>query len=652
MAAFSLLLWILKRNAGTWDLLLFMCERVEYGATEQTDNRQKGIIMIEQVGKKQCTGCNMCADLCPTQAITFSEDAEGFLFPRVAEEKCIRCGLCVKKCPAITEEDHSKQLPEVYAAWSKNDEIRLKSTSGGIYYELAKDFLDNHGYIVGSVYDDDWKGAHHIVGHSMEDLKRIMGSKYFQSDVRGIYNQIKELLDRGEKVLFCGSPCQSAALQCYLNREYENLFTIDFICRGINSPLAFRAYIEELEEKYGSLVSRVQLKNKQTGWQSLATYVEFENGKTYHADRNSSPWVKGFVGGGGLYTRGACYACRYRGFPRVSDLSIGDFWGIRGQSKEDLFKGISCVLVNSSKGEQLIQGIEAKIHIESRNFDELCVGNMALKVSPQPSEGRQKFFQVLREHKFSQAVGICQPETKERNCVLKKIVRFYRHLGKKVVSLYRISRYISIPQFIKWNYRSKNIVREKGTFLIPYKNAVLDLSPESRIYIHDRHLQVGINKLKGSKAETHIRMNGRAIWECHGCGLFYNTVLEIKGQAKLESGYFTANGGSVIICHKHIVIGEDVMMGRNIMVYDSDFHQVLDDHLECCNPPREVVIGDHVWLTSNINVLKGVYIGHDSLITPQSVIRKDIPEHSIVAGNSEVVGKCRGWSRESVKVDL
>lgn len=607
--------------------------------------------MVDNLNLNLCTGCEMCGDICPQNAITFHTDEQGFWHPLVDHSKCIDCGLCIKKCPVVMEESYEKHIPYVYAAWTKNDKVRLESTSGGVYYELAKAFIEENGYIVGAVYDDDWKGAHHIIGHSLEDLNRIMGSKYFQSDAKGIYKSIKQLLDQNQKVLFCGCPCQSAALQSFLGRDYENLFTVDFICRGINSPLAFRAHIEELEKEYGAPVTKVHLKDKTTGWSSLATYVEFANGKCYHADRNASPWVKGFVGGGGLYIRESCYNCRYRGFPRISDISIGDFWGIHGQSEDDMFKGISCLLVNSYKGEKLLQMIEPNIHLEARNFDELCAGNPALKEAPERNEKQKEFFKILKDHKFSEAVKLCQPETSTKITALKKWIGICKRIGRRVLKFIHAVQDISIYQFIKWNYFSKNIIRDKGVFLIPYKNAVLDLSQESRIYIHDRNLEIGINKLKKSRAETHIRMDGKAVWECHGCGLFYNTVLEIKEHARFESGFFTANGGSVILCHKHIVFGEDVMLGRNIVIYDSDFHQVYNNKMEKCNPPRDVIIENHVWLTSNINVLKGVCIGHDSLITPQTVVRKSVPPHSLVAGNSKVIGECKGWSRKMWDVE-
>lgn len=603
--------------------------------------------MIDRKIRTACTGCNMCGDLCPKGAITYSEDQEGFAFPAVDYGRCVECGLCVKHCPVLTEKDFSKNLPEVYAAWSRDDQIRLESTSGGIYYELARKMIEGGGYIVGAVFSHDFKSVHHMVGHDLSDLKRIMGSKYFQSNADGIYGETRKLLEAGEKVLFCGTPCQCAALQSFLGVPYDNLYLVDFICRGINSPLAFRKHMEELEEQYDSNVSFVHLKNKKTGWQSLATYVEFENGAACHQDKTKSAWVRGFVGGDGLYTRKSCYECKFRTLPRISDITIGDFWGIKNQKKEDLFKGISAVMVNTQKGKGLLEAISSRISLERRNFDELDAGNPALRVSPQYSEGRERFFSVLNHNKFSIAVEQCSKSEKPGWI---RYIRGIAVLPLRMLRKLRFYRRISFLQYVKYNYFSKNIVREKNVRLIPYKNAVIDLSKDSRIYIKGRNLEIGINQLKGAKTETHIRMNGNAKWYVNnGCGLFYNTVLEVKDHAVLESGYFTANGGSVIICAKHIKLGEDVMLGRNVIIYDSDHHQVFDEHYEMCNPAKDVIIEDHVWLTTDITILKGVTIGRDSLVTAMTLIRKDIPAHSLVSGGStgKVVGECKGWSRKS-----
>lgn len=170
----------------------------------------------------------------------------------------------------------------------------------------------------------------------------------------------------------------------------------------------------------------------------------------------------------------------------------------------------------------------------------------------------------------------------------------------------------------------------------------------------DKDLEIGINKLKGSKAETYLRMNDGAVWNCsNGADLFYNTVVEIKPDAVFNTGYFSANGGSVIIAHKNINFGEDVMIGRNVIVYDSDFHTLYNRDGSACNPPEPVTIEDHVWLTSNIIVQKGVTVGKDSLITAYTTINKNVPEHSIFGGSSvgKVIKEPVSWGREVCPLD-
>ena len=188
--------------------------------------------------------------------------------------------------------------------------------------------------------------------------------------------------------------------------------------------------------------------------------------------------------------------------------------------------------------------------------------------------------------------------------------------------------------------------------MIPYRGTVLDLHKNAKIYIKNRNLELCINKLKGSKSEMHLRMDNNSKWYVNnGAQIFYNTVIEIKNNAVLNSKFFSANGGSVIICAKEINIGEDVMLGRNIIIYDSDHHQVFDNEMNPSNYPKAVNIEDHVWLTSNVTVLKGVTIGRDSIITAQTLIRKDFEESSVIAGGAsgKVISKCNGWSRKTIK---
>lgn len=602
--------------------------------------------MIDSIEKNKCTGCKMCADLCHAHAITFQTDEEGFWYPKVDKEKCNHCGLCIGKCPSLNAQRVKEtSTPIVYAAWSRDGHIRHESTSGGVFFEIAKLFIREGGVVAGSRYGQDWKSAEHFVAHDMEELESLRGSKYFQSDTAGIYQQVKQEAEEGKKVLFCGTPCQNAALASYLSKEYSNVYFMDFICRSINSPLAFARYISELEDVYGAKVVKVQLKNKQKGWHSLASQVCFSNGKESLLDREHDWWVKGFVGND-LYTREACYSCQYRTLPRKTvDITIGDFWGIVGESNYDNFQGISVVLVNTSKGEELFEQAKPCLYVKKKSINEVLPGNPALLKNPVWPQKQERFFELLQSNSFSEAVISCTNAlaSNKNSCWkrLRKIIRDWKKDKK--------GRELSTLQYFYLNYFCKNVIREDEARIIPFKNAVIELHPTAVIRLQgDVNFEVGINKLKGSKAETYIRMDRDSQWNAHhGGALFFNTTLEVKEHAVFDSGFFTMNSGSAVVVDKKVTFGEDVMLGRNILVYDSDFHQLQDENGNQLNPPKEVRIEDHVWLTSNVTVLKGVTIGQDSLITAQTVISKSMPEHSIIAGAA--MGKCIKdnvkWSR-------
>ena len=284
----------------------------------------------EKVPKTECVGCKACGDVCPTSAISFPVDNEGFWHPSIEKEKCINCGLCVKVCPALAVyrgSNEVREVPKVYKVYHKDRNIRYNSTSGALYYALAQDFVEKGDYIAGCVYNDGFTGAHHEVSNTMEGLGRIMRSKYFQSDTAGIFKEIKALLVKGEKVLFCGTGCQVSGLYGFLGKEYENLYTVELMCRGINSPLAFTSYMKELGNRFHSDIKEVHFKNKSHGWTNLGTLITFENGKKYYRNRYNDPWVNGFVVGD-LYLRPSCEKCKYKEFPRVADITIGDFWGL------------------------------------------------------------------------------------------------------------------------------------------------------------------------------------------------------------------------------------------------------------------------------------------------------------------------------------
>jgi coenzyme F420-reducing hydrogenase beta subunit len=368
--------------------------------------------MIDKIiSRVDCMGCKMCGDICPKKAVDFEIDNEGFWYPTVHYEKCVNCNLCVKHCPVLNETvDKKAHTPEVYSAYAKDEEIRLKSTSGGIYYPFARTVLNENGYIAGCAFANNWKSAAHIVGNTQADLDKIYRSKYFQSDTGGIYKQIKTLLDADETVLFCGAPCQSAALLEYCGKKYDNLIRVDFICRGANSPKAHAANCRELEKKHHSKITFFNFKNKTKGWQSLGVFVKFENGETdltFGGWRGDNAYILAYNESyANFCMRPSCENCRFKKIPRVSDITIGDFWGIQGKSQDDMFKGISVVMVNTEKGARFYEKTLPLLYSEKRCFDEVLKGNSNLAVCAKyaSTDRRAEFFRRIETEDFSKVV--------------------------------------------------------------------------------------------------------------------------------------------------------------------------------------------------------------------------------------------------------
>ena len=215
-------------------------------------------------------------------------------------------------------------------------------------------------------------------------------------------------------------------------------------------------------------------------------------------------------------------------------------------------------------------------------------------------------------------------------------------------SLKKISK-ISVWKFIKYNYLTKGIKRKKGAYILPFKNAILEMEENAELVLEGR-MRFGINKLNGSKAETLVRIQKNAKWIAHGeAWLFFDTFIDVHPGAVFETGFFSMNGGSVIVVGKRIEFGHNVMIGRDVTIYDSDFHQILNDHGEPSNFSSEVKIGNDVWLTNKIMVLKGVTIGDGVLVSAMTLIRKDVPAHALVAGiPGKVIKDSVHWSRDSI----
>lgn len=328
--------------------------------------------------KEECYGCYACKEICPKDAISMETDEEGFYYPSVDHEKCISCGLCQKVCIRLAEHFPQEILqPKVYGAVNKDMSARIESSSGGVFPELARYIIEEKsGYVVGVRWDEQMRAVADIA-HTIEEAMAFRGSKYVKSELKDIWPRIKDLLDRGETVLYSGLPCECAALQSYLRKPYENLYVCEILCHAAPSPKILRKYLDYLENKFKSRIVDVTFRDKsETGWLIHRTQlvVKFENGQVLRVNARKNNYFRAFSND--YISRECCNHCEYVYDHRKGDLTIGDFWGIQYLMPE-LFddKGASCVLMHNKKGEELWKAISDKFDVRQSSMQDVFAKN-------------------------------------------------------------------------------------------------------------------------------------------------------------------------------------------------------------------------------------------------------------------------------------
>ncbi len=319
----------------------------------------------------KCNGCKVCSLVCPVGAIEMIKDDLEFEYPKINKEKCIKCGKCIQCCTEISKESNDKKTnPKTYSCLNKNTPRKSLSASGEIIYSLAEKTIQNGGYVCGSIYNKHFL-AEHIITNKISDIKYLIQPKYIQSDLKDVFPSIKILLDKN-KVLFIGTPCQCAGLKKYLNKDYENLFMIDFICLGVNSPKAYKQYIKHLESRFKSKVVSVQFDNK-----NFAEII-FENGQVYYGQKDEDLFCKGFVGGRSLFLRESCYNCSFKDFSKNSDISLCDYWKTNRKNYDD--RETSTIILNSKKGKYLFDLVHKDIDFRKDNINDVITSNPEIYV--------------------------------------------------------------------------------------------------------------------------------------------------------------------------------------------------------------------------------------------------------------------------------
>ena len=346
--------------------------------------------MINIQDKGKCSGCYACEQICPKQCITMKVDAEGFWYPSIDEKLCIGCGLCEKKCPIlhppinkVTEEN-----VKAYAAVNHDENVRLKSSSGGLFTLIAAYVIERDGVVFGAAFDDKFNVIHRYVDKA-EDLELLRGSKYVQSKIGDTYRQAEDFLKKGRLVLFTGTPCQIEGLRSFLAKDYENLYTQDIICHGVPSPMIWKKYVEYREKTAKSNANKVYFRNKKYGWKTFSVVIEFVNNTKYVKKFNQDVYMKAFLRN--LTLRPSCYQCSFKKKYRNSDYTLADFWGVQNilpQMDDD--KGTSLIFVNSEKGYAVLEEIKKEMSICPVVVDDAIANNSSMiksvNISPQRDE--------------------------------------------------------------------------------------------------------------------------------------------------------------------------------------------------------------------------------------------------------------------------
>lgn len=366
------------------------------------------MIKTEKTHKRDCTYCSACINTCKVGAITKEFDEYGFAYPSINKDLCVKCGMCEKVCKS-TKEIKKQTILQALAIQSNNKKLLKKSSSGGMFAQLAHYYLENDGIVFGCCMQkvaDKFEIKHMYIDNE-KDLYKLQGSKYVQSDIGDTYKQAKVFLEEGKQVLFSGTPCQIAGLKIFLNKEYANLLCVDISCEGVPNQKFFNDYIKFLEEKFNYPIIDFKFRNKDNGaWNTARVVVAVVDGKPekYIIPTSQSSYFSLFINCHIL--RESCYNCQYTGLNRISDITVADAWGIDLEYPElnkkfAIADGMSLVLLNTEKGEKIFNKIASNVTYNPIDIEKLKKYNHPLRHPSVLTDDREYYLELYKNKGYA-----------------------------------------------------------------------------------------------------------------------------------------------------------------------------------------------------------------------------------------------------------
>lgn len=355
-----------------------------------------------------CCGCGACMNVCPKGAIEMREDPAGFKFPHIDTSKCIECGLCLKVCKF---ENPELVYPRAaYICQLKDENTLALSTSGGAFRAMAEKIIERGGVVFGCAYTENKDGLvpTTIAVDNIEELPKLSGSKYVQSEMGFACKKAKGFLDKGRLVLFSGTPCHISGLYSYLGKPYDNLYTTDLICHGVPNLKMFQSELSRMEKKYKSKVKSFCFRDKRiAAWGKYKYSFELENGEAHNGILYDSAYIDLFLKG--EIIRDSCTKCPYARPERVSDITIGDAWGAEiahpnfEELKGGIFnfrKGLSLALINTERGENFFSDLCA-LKSQQVDYKGMAKFNKMLNSPIRQSPNRVKYMRAFEKYGIS-----------------------------------------------------------------------------------------------------------------------------------------------------------------------------------------------------------------------------------------------------------